>query len=418
MAESKDWLETLYLKDLVEFLRSAFSRLFPKSNSGPSITEATQTEESTVLITQTLVSQSDKGGWTGFFKTWFAVLGASVFLVASPLLCGYVWHRFYASRLFVKKQEEISGGVVITGCDSGIGIETAAVLSASYPNMLVFAGCLTNGGIQKLSAQGRPNLMPVKVDVTSDSEVHTFVNVVRSRLGQKKLYAVVNNAGVFDGSFVEVTPLDTYARVMEVNFYGVVRVTKAFLPYIARGDGKKMDGGRIINVASLASMLTSPGNTVYCASKYAMSAFTDGLRQEIGELGIKVRCAFPQFVLTSIWQVIQIVPGPVRTGSLSQIPVSANALLSAGPEDVLQRFGGQPFLTAYARFFSDVYDQAVSPVSIARTIQKALIHRYPKDIYYEADQIFNVLSICPHFIRDFLLDLRSFRKQIMSKYVK
>ena len=117
-------------------------------------------------------------------------------------------------------------------------------------------------------------------------------------------------------------------------------------------------------------------------------------------------------------QVIQIVPGPVRTGALSQIPVSANKLLTAGPEEVLQRFGGQAFVTAHARFFSDIYDQAISPVNVAKKIHKALSQKYPKDIYFEADLIYNVLSVCPHFVRDFLLDLRSFRKQIMSKYLK
>ena len=76
------------------------------------------------------------------------------------------------------------------------------------------------------------------------------------------------------------------------------------------------------------------------------------------------------------------------------------------------------FLTAYERFFSDLYDSASPPVRIAKVIQRVLIRKYPRDIYYEDDPIYNILSLCPHFVRDFLMDLRSFRKQIMTKYAK
>ena len=116
--------------------------------------------------------------------------------------------------------------------------------------------------------------------------------------------------------------------------------------------------------------------------------------------------------------MIQVAPGPVRTPSLNQIRVAANTLLAAGPQEVLQRCGGQGYITAYSRFIADIYDSAPPPIYVAKTIQRALIRKYPKDIYFEHERIYNLLSLCPHFIRDFLMDSRSFRKQIMSRYLK
>ena len=294
MADTNDWLSKLYLRETVEFLQNAFSSLFPRVNEKLSVKGGAPKVEIRVLGKQTPPSSSSSNnrgdGYLGFMKSLFSLMGASVFLVSAPLICAHLWRMFRSSRPFNKLDSEIANcGIVITGCDSGIGVETAAILSAAFPDVLVFAGCLTVGGVQKLNSLQRSNLISMKADVTSDTDVCDFVNVVRSRLADRKLYAIINNAGAFDGSFVEVTPVDVYTRVMQVNFFGVIRVTKAFLPLLMHGDVEKFNGGRIINISSVAELLCSPGNTAYCASKSAMAAFTDGLRQELTELGIQVR---------------------------------------------------------------------------------------------------------------------------------
>lgn len=89
-----------------------------------------------------------------------------------------------------------------------------------------------------------------------------------------------------------------------------------------------------------------------------------------------------------------------------------------GPSDTFERIGGQSFVAANARFFADLFDTALSPVTVSRTIQKALIHRHPKDVYYEADGIFCLMTICPHYMKDFLMDPTSFQRQIIKKYAK
>ena len=289
-----DWLSKLYIRDTIGFLQNTFSKMFPRVNEKLSEKGGASKMEIRVLGKQTPpsspLSNITDNRYLGFMKSFFSLMGASVFLVSTPLICAHLWRLFRSSRPFDKLDSEISNcGIVITGCDSGIGVETAAIISAAFPDVLVFAGCLTAGGVQKLNSLQRSNLISMKADVTSDTDVCDFVNVVRSRLADRKLYAIINNAGAFDGSFVEVTPIDVYTRVMQVNFFGVIRVTKAFLPLLMHGDAEKYNGGRIINISSVAELLCSPGNTAYCASKSAMAAFTDGLRQELIELGIQVR---------------------------------------------------------------------------------------------------------------------------------
>eukprot|EP00210_Caulerpa_lentillifera_P007921 g7561.t1 len=399
MSNGSDWLERFYLKDIYVFSSRHLSQIFAGISSR--LTKP-QTVLETLSSTDTAIAGSPHYK-NNSLKSLFTVIGASVVLIATPLLCAYVWKRIYSSQYFIKSPNEFEGmGIVITGCDSGIGIETAAFLSQLYPDLMVFAGCLRTNGVTRLVQLRRGNLIPIRVDITKESELTSFVNTIRSRLVRRKLYAVINNAGIYNGTFFEATSTDIYNQVMSTNFLAAVAVTKAFLPLLVKGDATKMDGGRIINISSAAALLPSPGNTAYCASKAALAAFTHGIRQELREIGIKV---------------IQVVPGPLRTDSLSQISVSASTLLSSGPEEVLQRYGGQSFIYAYSKFFESIYKGADPPSRIAQKIRKILIRRYPRDVYFEETKIYNLLTICPHFLRDFLMDPKSFRKQIMTQYV-
>eukprot|EP00210_Caulerpa_lentillifera_P005266 g5032.t1 len=397
MSETQDWLQRLYLRDVYDFSTRNLTRIFPRISSRLSKPENTST---VFTPTKTAVLASPKEG--NYLQSLLAVIGASFVLLATPLICAYAWRQFRSSRYFVKSPDEFEGmGVVITGCDSGVGMETAAFLSQQYPDLMVFAGCLTRNGITRLGQLRRENLMAIKADITKDSELASFVNTVRASLVRRKLYALINNAGIYDGTFFEVTSTSIYSTVLSTNFLATVAVTKAFLPLLARGDSTKMDGGRIINISTIAALLPSPGSTAYCASKAALTAFNHGIRQELYEIGIKV---------------IQVVPGPLKTASLSQIPITASSMLLSGSNEVLQRYGGQAFIHAYSKFFESVYESADPPSKIAQTIHRILIRRYPKDVYYEDSRIYTLLTLCPHFLQDFLMDSQSFRKQIMSKY--
>lgn len=114
------------------------------------------------------------------------------------------------------------------------------------------------------------------------------MGLVDSRLGSGNLLAVVNNAGVFDGFYVEFTPIEVFKRVMEVAFFGTVGVSKAFLPMLVESKG------RLINITSLAAIFPTPTNAAYSAAKHAVASFSAALRAEVGHQGVQVR--FPVHV--------------------------------------------------------------------------------------------------------------------------
>ncbi|PRD24017.1 UNVERIFIED_CONTAM: D-beta-hydroxybutyrate dehydrogenase [Trichonephila clavipes] len=155
---------------------------------------------------------------------------------------------------------------LITGCDSGFGFELANRLDEL--GLHVFAGCLfpEGDGAKALKKSTSNRLHVVPMDVTSD----------------EKLWAVVCNAGINDGSEIFWTSLDKIQRIMDINAFGVIRVTKAFLPLLCKSKG------RVIAVCSASSNYTYRGMVPYCMSKHAAKSFCDGLRLEMYHFGVKV----------------------------------------------------------------------------------------------------------------------------------
>jgi NAD(P)-dependent dehydrogenase (short-subunit alcohol dehydrogenase family) len=123
----------------------------------------------------------------------------------------------------------------------------------------------------------------VRCDITSEADVEELTGVV-SALCQSglELHAVVNNAGVVLGFDVEFTPMSDYQRVMDVNCFGGIRVTKALLPLIVRSHG------RVVNVTSVAGFFSGAHTSAYACSKYAFTAFSDALRREMKDFGVHV----------------------------------------------------------------------------------------------------------------------------------
>lgn len=174
--------------------------------------------------------------------------------------------------------------VFITGCDGGFGNDLAKFLDSR--GALVFAGCLNDksDGVLTLKKHCSNNLKVVKLDVTSDNDVAKAVEAIETflRESSKELWALVNNAGLNFLGEVEWTPLHLFEKVLNVNMYGTIRMTKAFLPFLRKSQG------RLINVTSVKGRLSYPGNGPYTMSKHAISTFTDQLRMELKPFKVKV----------------------------------------------------------------------------------------------------------------------------------
>ncbi|HWI65355.1 MAG TPA: SDR family NAD(P)-dependent oxidoreductase [Symbiobacteriaceae bacterium] len=186
------------------------------------------------------------------------------------------------------------GAVVVTGASTGIG-ETVS-LGLDRAGARVFAGVRKESDGLALRQKASDRLTPVLLDVTDAESVAACAALVAEAVGEAGLAGLVNNAGVCVGGPLEFLPLDDLRRQFEVNLFGVLAVTQAFLPQLRRARG------RIVNMSSITGRVASPFVGPYSASKFALEALTETLRMELQPWGIGVSVVGPGEVATPIWQ--------------------------------------------------------------------------------------------------------------------
>ncbi|KAK6190515.1 hypothetical protein SNE40_002370 [Patella caerulea] len=211
------------------------------------------------------------------------------FLVKGPwgLTCFAVGCLFIYSILPASHLPVGNKAVLITGCDSGFG--HALVKKLDSIGMRVFAGCLVKDGPGAIELKNKcsERVTFLQLDLTNNKEVELAVEYIQQQVSTEGLWGLVNNAGVWYCSELEMTSEKLMRRVMDVNLFGAVRITKACLPMI------RASKGRIINVSSLLGRVTLEGNGAYCMSKHALVAYTDTLRQEMRKWGVQVALIEP-----------------------------------------------------------------------------------------------------------------------------
>ncbi|MFS0869984.1 SDR family oxidoreductase [Paenibacillus xylanilyticus] len=165
---------------------------------------------------------------------------------------------------------------VITGASSGIGEATARLLAQQGAHVVI--GARRVDRLQALASSIRSEGGSVEfqaLDVTRLEEMQSIVDLALTRFG--RLDVVINNAGVMPLSPLEALKVDEWNRMIDVNVRGVLHGIAAGLPVM-----RKQSGGQFINLASIGAYTVSPTASVYCATKYAVRAITEGLRQEVG----------------------------------------------------------------------------------------------------------------------------------------
>lgn len=184
--------------------------------------------------------------------------------------------------------------VVVTGASKGIGRATA--LHLGQAGFLVFAGVRRLAEGQSLIAAGGAAIMPLQIDVTEPQQVAAAAALVSEAVGKEGLAGLVNNAGIAVAAPLEFIPLDELRNQLEVNVIGQIGVTQALLPLLRQAKG------RIINISSMGGRIAGPWTGPYHASKFALEALTDTLRQELAPWGIDVVSVEPGAVATPIWE--------------------------------------------------------------------------------------------------------------------
>uniref|UniRef100_A0A8C1R969 3-hydroxybutyrate dehydrogenase, type 1 n=1 Tax=Cyprinus carpio TaxID=7962 RepID=A0A8C1R969_CYPCA len=245
--------------------------------------------------------------------------------------------------LFLYYCKNVEGkAVLITGCDTGFGLALAKHFHKL--GFTVFAE-----GAKELESLHSEKLKVVELDVCSEEQVSQALRFVTANLDEleKGLWAVVNNAGISTFGEVEFTTMDTYKQVSEVNLWGTIRVTKAFLPLIRRAKG------RVVNIASMYGRMGNALRSPYCVSKYGVEAFSDCLRYEMKVWGVKVSVVEPGNFI-------------VATGILTRdiVTTTAEKLWKEAPPGVQEDYGKAHFeqYMALMRSYCNSGQREIEPV--------------------------------------------------------
>ncbi len=194
---------------------------------------------------------------------------------------------------------------VITGAGSGIG--RALALNLAEKGALLALSDIDADGLDETVRQATAlgaNVKSDRLDVAEREAVLAYADAVVAHFG--RVNQVYNNAGIAHNGNVLKSEFKDIERVIDVDFWGVVNGTKAFLPHvIASGDG------HIINVSSLFGLVAVPGQSAYNAAKFAVRGFTEAPRQEmlVAKFPVKVTCVHPGGVKTAVARNATVAEG-------------------------------------------------------------------------------------------------------------
>lgn len=185
--------------------------------------------------------------------------------------------------------------IVVTGGGNGMGREL--VLNLLRKGAKVAAADMNEAALletKKLAGDLQHNLSVHVLNITNKEAVEALPEEIIKTHG--KVNGIVNNAGIIQ-PFTKVNDLDysTIERVFNVNFYGTLYMTKAFLPYLL-----KQPEAHVVNVASMGGFLPVPGQSIYGAAKAAVKLMTEGLRAELQNTNVQVTVVFPGAINTNI----------------------------------------------------------------------------------------------------------------------
>jgi len=270
--------------------------------------------------------------------------------------------------------------VLISGCDSGFGQALAIELDKLGFN--VFAGIFSENNKQLLSSKLSSRAIIFPLDITQQKDIDAALQLVQRKTNI--LHALVNNAGIITHGYIDCVSVDTMRNLMDVNFFGHVAMTKAFLPLlIAKQDS------RVVNVCSVAGFISGPANSAYSASKFAFESFSDCLRREMGIWGLRVSI---------------IEPGIMRTPIIEKHGLSVQKLVNELTDDVRQRWGDEYFQRQLEATQNNILlKYAEDPMKVVRALQHAVVSTAPCIRYrpgWQSKFVFFPLSVVPAWFTD------------------
>ena len=250
---------------------------------------------------------------------------------------------------------EDPGAVLITGCSSGIGHETASRLAAK--GWTVYATAREPERIADLAGRGCRTLA---LDVTDEASMRKAVAAVEGEHGA--VGALVNNAGYSQSGALETLPMERIRAQFETNVFGLVRMCQLVLPAMRRA-GR----GTIVNISSMGGKLTFPGGGAYHATKHAVEALSDALRWEVRGFGVRVVVIEPGLITTRF--------GETAAGSLSEAQAPETA------DDPYASFNAAVGSATVGVYEGPMARLGAGPDAVAKVIERAISSVSPRPRY-------------------------------------
>jgi NADP-dependent 3-hydroxy acid dehydrogenase YdfG len=188
---------------------------------------------------------------------------------------------------------------IVTGASSGIGHATSLALAKAGAKVAIAAR--RTDRLQQLENEIKKNTgqcLVITCDVTKRKDCESLVDAVIKKWGRVDI--LINNAGIMPLSFLKNLKVDEWEQMIDVNIKGVIFCTAAAIPHMIN-----QNSGHIVNLSSVAGRIVFPAGSVYCATKYAVRAFSEGIRQELSSRhNIRVTTIEPGVVATELTDTI------------------------------------------------------------------------------------------------------------------
>ena len=267
--------------------------------------------------------------------------------------------------------------VVITGASTGIG--RACALHMDRSGWRVFAGIRNESDSRSLREEASERLVPIYLDVTDAASIREALEGVQSVVGERGLNGLVNNAGIPYGGPIEFISLDEIRRLFDVNVFGLIAMTQAFLPLLRRARG------RIVNMSSVSGMVSVPFVAPYSSSKFAMESLSDSLRMELSPWHMHVAVIQPGAINTPIWN---------KAGDL------VRDLIDGAPPEGVDLYG-----KAIHGIAPRYVPHGIPAESVASAVAHALESSHPKTRYPIGVEgaVVRLIRCLPDRLRDWLI---------------
>lgn len=245
--------------------------------------------------------------------------------------------------------------ILITGASTGIGF-TCAVRLAKI-GYRVYGGVRRSADARRLD-EAHDFITPIALDVTNPMQIQNAVDLITREVGEGNFLGLVNNAGIAVAGPLEYVPIGELRKQFDVNVFGLMAVTQAFMPLL------RSSSGRIVHISSNSGKVSTPFTGPYCASKFAVEALADAMRGELYGSGVEISLVEPGAIDTPIWE---------------KSSDYAERMLEGMPPEATTHYGKA--FEALRASITTVSKRTSPPDLVARAVEHALTAQSPRTRY-------------------------------------